>query len=152
MLTRRKWGTAALAFTGLRVTTQDSSAQTKQRPGPLYLDLHIATPSRLVSEGPNLAESHPYTCVDVPKMKQGGLHAGFFAVVAPARSVTPTEAVEQALKITDVIIEEINRHPADLFLATTASDVLRAQREGKIGILLGIEGGHMIDSSIAVLR
>jgi len=152
MLTRRKWGTAALAFGGLRVTTQDSSAQTKPPAGPLYFDLHIDTPSRLVSEGLNLAESHPYTCVDIPKMKQGGLNAGFFAVFAAARSVTPTEAVEQALKITDAVIQEINRHPADLFLATTANDVLRAQREGKIGILLGVEGGHMIDSSIAVLR
>ena len=151
MLTRRQWGAAALA--GLRAGAPASPAETKPGAGrPLYFDLHIDTPSRLVSEGLNLAESHYYTCVDIPKMKQGGLNAGFFAVFAPARNVTPLESVKQALKIIDVIVQEVNRHPAELFLATTADDVLRARREGKIGILLGVEGGHMIDSSMEVLR
>ena len=147
MLTRREWGAAATALLGSRAASGLESTT-----GPLYFDLHIDTPSRMVSEGLNLAESHSYTCVDIPKMKQGGLSAGFFAVFAPARSITPVEAVKQALTITDVIVEEIKRHPNDLFLATTSNDVLRAQRESKIGILLGVEGGHMIDSSLEVLR
>jgi membrane dipeptidase len=151
VLTRRQWGAAALA--GLRAGAPAFPARTKPGAGrPLYFDLHIDTPARLVSEGLNLAESHYYTCVDIPRRKQGGLHAGFFAVFAPARNVTPLESVKQALKIIDVIVQEVNRHPADLFLATTADDVLRARREGKIGILLGVEGGHMIDSSMEVLR
>ena len=37
-------------------------------------------------------------------------------------------------------------------LATTSADVLQAQRDGKIAVLIGIEGGHMIDSSLEVLR
>jgi membrane dipeptidase len=139
-------------LTGLRAAAQDSPAQVKPGAGPLYFDLHIDTPSRLVSEGLNLSESHYYTCVDIPKMKQGGLNAGFFAVFAPARNVAPLESVKQGLKIIDVIVQEVNRRPADLFLATTADDVLRARRERKIGILLGVEGGHMIDSSMEVLR
>ena len=152
MLTRREWGTAAAALVSLRASAQDSSTHVKPGTAPLYFDLHIDTPSRLVSEGLNLAESLPYTCVDIPKMKQGGFTAGFFAVFAPARNITPTEAVKQALKIIDVIVEEVKRHPVDLFLATSANDVRRAQQERKIGILLGVEGGHMIDSSIEVLR
>lgn len=119
---------------------------------PLYFDLHIDTPSRMVSEGLHLGESQPYHCVDIAKMRQGGLNAGFFAVFAPARNITPVEAVKQALKITDLIVEEIKRYPKDLFLATTSQDVLRAKKENKIGILLGVEGGHMIDSSLEVLR
>lgn len=79
----------------------------------------------MVSEGLNLGESHPYTSVDIPKMKQGGLNAGFFAVFAPARSTTPLEAVKQALKITGIIVEEVKRHPKDLFLAVSSGDVLR---------------------------
>src|SRR5579859_3723504 len=146
MLTRREWGAAAAALLGSRATAQQSPSSS------LYFDLHIDTPSRMVSEGLNLAESHWYTCVDIPKMRQGGLNAAFFAVFAPARSVTPVEAVEQALKITDAIVEEVKLYPADLFLATTSSDVARAQRERKIGIFLGVEGGHMIDSSLEVLR
>ena len=140
MLTRRQFGAAAAAL-----------AQPVPK-APLYFDLHIDTPSRMVSEGLNLADSDWHTCVDIPKMREGGLHAGFFAVFAPARNITPTEAVKQGLKIIDVIVEEVRRHPADLFLATRSSDATRAQREKKIGIFLGVEGGHMIDSSLEVLR
>ncbi len=152
MLTRREWGIAAASLLGFSGAARRARAHQIAAAAPLYFDMHIDTPSRMVAEGLSLAESHWYTCVDIPKMKQGGLNAGFFAVFAPARSVTPVEAVKQALKIIDVIVEEVNRHPGDLFLATTSADVLRAKREGKIGILLGVEGGHMIDSSIEVLR
>jgi len=144
-MTRREWGLAAAAVAGVRAAPPEAS-------GPLYFDLHIDTPARLASEGLNLAESQWYTCVDIPKMRRGGLNAGFFAVNAPARGITPVEAVKQALRIIDVVVEEVNRHPADLFLATESKDVPRAAREKKIAILLGIEGGHMIDSSLEVLR
>jgi membrane dipeptidase len=143
VLTRREFGAATAAGV--------AQAQA-QVTAPLYFDLHIDTPARMVNEGLNLADSDWHTCVDIPKMKQGGLNAGFFAVFAPARGVTPAESVRQALVITDVIVEEVKRHPADLFLGTTSKDVLRARREGKIAILLGVEGGHMIDSSLEILR
>jgi membrane dipeptidase len=145
MITRRELGTAAAQLGSYSATFAAADS-------PLYFDMHMDTPSRMVSEGLNLAESHWYTCVDIPKMNQGGLTAGFFAVFAPARAITPLEAVKQALRIIDVIVEEVKRRPDDLFLATTSSDVLRAKRDRKIAILLGVEGGHMIDSSLEVLR
>lgn len=142
MLTRRQFAASGLATLAAPAATAV----------PFYFDLHIDTPSRMLSEGLNLAESQWYTCVDIPKMRQGGLSAGFFAVFAPARNITPLESVKQALKIIDLIVEEVKRHPADLMLAASSQDVLRAQREKKIAILLGVEGGHMIDSSLEVLR
>jgi membrane dipeptidase len=119
---------------------------------PFYFDMHIDTPSRMVSEGLTLGESHWYSCVDIPKMRRGGMHAGFFAVFAPARSMTPTESVKRGLQIIDVIVEEVRKYPRDLTLAVTTQEVLAARKEGKIAILLGVEGGHMIDSSLEVLR
>lgn len=148
MLTRREWGISAAALLGACASPPDPEFSA----GPLYIDLHIDTPSRLVNEGLDLAESHEYTHVDIPKMRQGGLHAGFFAVSTSARSQTPPEAVKQALRIIDTIIEEVRRHPADLFIGTAAADVERARREGKIAVFLAVEGGHMIDSSLEVLR
>ena len=150
MLTRRDWAAGAAV-----AALAESSLAAQAPPSPanrLYFDLHIDTPSRMVSEGLSLGESTAYSCVDIPKMRQGGLNAGFFAVFAPARNITPVEAVKQALRITDLIVEEVKRYPADLLLATSSRDVLRAQREKKIGVLLGVEGGHMIDSSPEVLR
>lgn len=153
MLSRRDFG--ALAVTGLNACSTASEQPVEESvaaAGPLYLDLHIDTPSRLVSEGLDLGASPEYSQVDIPKMRQGGLTAGFFAVFSSARNKTPLESVKDGLRITDVVVEEIKRHPDDLFLATTSEDVLRAQREDKIGVFLAIEGGHMIDSSIEVLR
>ncbi len=152
MLTRREWGVSAAALLGACAAPPEPSAEPEAPAGPLYVDLHIDTPSRLLNEGLDLAESREYTHVDIPKMREGGLHAGFFAVATPARSQTPLAAVKQALRIIDTLVEEVRRHPADLFLGTTADDVERARREGKIGVFIGVEGGQMIDSSLEVLR
>ena len=131
MLTRREWGLSAAALLAAwavppEADGETTSAEQAQPDGPLYFDLHIDTPGRMVSEGLGLGESLEYTHVDIPRMRQGGLHAGFFAVSTPARSQTPDSSVTNALRIADVIIEEVARHPADLFLATRADDALRA--------------------------
>lgn len=151
-LTRREWGLSAAALLGTYVTASGDEAEAAQPEEPLYVDLHIDTPGRLLNEELDLAESLEYTHVDIAKMQEGGLTGGFFAVSTSARGQTPLSAVKNALHITDVIVEEVARHPNDLFLATTSDDVLRASREDRIAILIGIEGGHMIDSSLEVLR
>ena len=148
-LTRRKFALAAAALTAA-CGTPEPDVQTPA--GPLYFDLHIDTPSRLVSESLKLGESKPYSCVDIPKMREGGLDAGFFAVFAPARSMTPVQAVQRALEITDVIVQEVSLYPDDLTLAVSTADIRQARRGDKIAVLLGVEGGHMINSSLAVLR
>ncbi len=152
MLTRREWGVSAAALLGACAAPPDPAPEPEAPAGPLYVDLHIDTPSRILNEGLDLAESREYTHVDIPKMRKGGLHAGFFAVSTSARSQTPLAAVKQALRIIDVIVGEVRRHPADLFLGTTADDVVSARRGGKIAVFMGVEGGHMIDSSLEVLR
>jgi membrane dipeptidase len=52
----------------------------------------------------------------------------------------------------DAVREQVRRHPQDLVLATTAAEVREARKEGKIAGLMGVEGGHMIDSDLGVLR
>jgi len=151
-LTRREFGMSSVALLGSYMRPQILETEASQLVDLLYVDLHVDTPSRLLNEGLNLSESLPYTHVDIPKMRQGGLTGGFFAVSTPARSQTPLSAVKNALRITDVIVEEVARHPNDLFLASTSGDVRRASREDRVAILIGIEGGHMIDSSLEVLR
>src|ERR1044071_611520 len=46
----------------------------------------------------------------------------------------------------------IEKYPNDLMLATSTDDIRRAKREGKVGVLMGIEGGHAIENSLSALR
>ena len=52
----------------------------------------------------------------------------------------------------DVIRETVRTHPKDLALARTAEDVRRAHQDGKIAVLMGVEGGHMIGNDLRMVR
>lgn len=90
------------------------------------------------------------TNTDLVRLRAGGVGGQFWSVYVPAHlgasSVTAT--IEQI----DFIVRMIARYPDDLALALTASDVDSAFGSGRIASLLGAEGGHSIDSSLAVLR
>jgi len=75
----------------------------------------------------------------------------FFAVWVPG-TVTGPEAVRSAVNQIKSIHQAIAHHAAEAVLARSADDIRRAHSQGKIAILIGIEGGHMIDSSLDVLR
>ena len=85
-------------------------------------------------------------------MREGGITAVFFSVYTSATRNSELQAVQEALEIIDSIRRAVERFPEDLALATSAADIEAEREAGRIAILLGIEGGHMINSSLAVLR
>jgi len=89
---------------------------------------------------------------DLPRLRQGRVGAQFWSVYIPA-SITPEAAAVQAtLEQIDVAHRLIERYPDELQLALNADDVERAMAAGKIASLIGMEGGHSIGSSLAVIR
>src|SRR5260370_13809725 len=84
-------------------------------------------------------------------MKEGGLGAIFFSIWIPSKITGPT-AVNHALIQIDAVREQVRKHSSDLSLATTAAEVREAHKQGKIAALMGVEGGHMINSDLGVLR
>jgi membrane dipeptidase len=56
------------------------------------------------------------------------------------------------MALIDSVHEAVRQHPADLVLATTTTDIRRAAADGKIAALMGMEGGHMIDDDLGLLR
>jgi membrane dipeptidase len=66
--------------------------------------------------------------------------------------ITGQEAVKRALAQIEAVRNQVRKHPDEIVLATTASDIRAAHKQGKIAALMGVEGGHMINSDLAVLR
>jgi membrane dipeptidase len=91
------------------------------------------------------------TMTDIPRMRQGGVGAQFWSVYVPA-SLAGQRAVTATLEQIDIVHRMIARYPEDFELALTADDVQRIFGEGKIASLIGMEGGHSIDSSLGALR
>lgn len=116
------------------------------------IDLHCDTPDRLAASPFDLGQDYPYGQVDIPKMRQGGVSGVFFAVYnSGARGATP-EKYDDALKIIDLVKAQVTLHPNDLTLAVSADAIVAAKQAGKIAVLMGVEGGHMIDSNLDHLR
>ncbi|HEX5644869.1 MAG TPA: dipeptidase [Erythrobacter sp.] len=98
--------------------------------------------------------SHPRGAVmhtDLARLRRGKVGAQYWSVYVPA-SLSEPEAVQVTLEQIDVTRRLIARYPDDLQLALTADDVEAAIKRGRIASLLGMEGGHSIGSSLAVLR
>ncbi len=91
------------------------------------------------------------THTDLPRLREGGVGAQFWSVFVPS-TLQGDAAVTQTLEQVDAVLELVRRHPGDLVLATSRSDVERAWLEGRIASLMGAEGGHSIDSSLGTLR
>ena len=117
----------------------------------IVIDTHTDTTQRFIDGDFDLAPRNEKGSVDIPRMKEGGLDAIFFAVWMPSKVRGPI-AVERAQKQIDAVQAQIKKHANDLVFATTADQIRAARAQNKIAILLGIEGGHMINSDLAVLR
>ena len=118
----------------------------------LVIDTHCDTPMRIVAEGFDLGQRHNYGQVDIPRMREGGVTAVFFSIYTSATQGTPAQASKKGFEIIDALIREVKRHPGDLMLANSAAQIPEAKQQGKIAILMGLEGGHMINSDLAILR
>ena len=117
----------------------------------IVVDPHDDTTQRLYWEHFDLETHSDVGQIDIPRMREGGLGAIFFSLWSPG-TLTGGAGVQRALDLIDSVREEVARHPNDLMLATTAEDVRKAHAEGKIAVLMGLEGGHMIADDLGVLR
>jgi membrane dipeptidase len=94
-----------------------------------------------------LADLH----TDIARLREGGVGAQFWSVYVPGTTQGQT-AVTSTLEQIDIVHRMIRRYPDTFELAMTADDVERIFKSGKIASLIGMEGGHSIDSSLGALR
>src|SRR6202045_2297846 len=138
---------AALAFSAVSV----SEKARKIHFSSIVVDTHHDTTQRFLDGKFDLGDRTNTGSIDIPRMKEGGLSAIFFSIWIPSK-ITGPEAVRRALQQIDEVHEQVRKHPRDLVLATTAAQIREAKKKGQIAALLGVEGGHMINSDLDVLR
>lgn len=117
----------------------------------LFIDTHVDTTQRLVFGDFDLAVRHEDGSVDIPRLREGGVDAVFFAIWTPG-TVTGSAAVERAYAQFEAIRAHVTAHSQELVLARSASDILEARNSGRIALLIGIEGGHLIRNELEILR
>src|SRR5438067_7321050 len=117
----------------------------------IVVDTHDDTTQRLLDGKFDLGTRSSTGSIDIPRMREGNVGAIFFSIWMPSK-VTGPDAVNRAIVQIDAVREQVRKHPNDLVLATTAAEIRDAHKQGKIAALLGVEGGHMINSDLGVLR
>jgi membrane dipeptidase len=88
---------------------------------------------------------------DIPRLRAGHVGGQFWSVWIPV-AVTGPAAVKMTIEQIDIVKRLAARYPADLAMAYSADEIVRAHKEGRVASLIGVEGGHQIDDSMAVLR
>ena len=99
----------------------------------------------------DIARPQPTIMTDIARLRAGGVGGQFWSVYVPS-SMQGKEAVRATLEQIDIVHRMAAKYPEALTLARTADDVERAFKAGRIASLIGMEGGHSIDSSLATLR
>ena len=115
------------------------------------VNTHVDTLQRVLIGDVNISKRTPDGHIDIPRMREGGMKAEFFSVWIDSVYEGPS-AVKRTLDLIDAMNRVIAASPKDLQLAVNASDIERANKEGKIAALMGIEGGHAIDDDLGALR
>jgi membrane dipeptidase len=123
----------------------------------IVVDSHNDVTSWVLEDGFDLGKPSGRTATDLVKMRAGGITAEFFSIfVDKGFYEHPTAlkggAARRALDMIDITYQQIERHGDVLRLALSVDDVRRAKREGKVAVLMGIEGGHAIENSLYALR
>jgi membrane dipeptidase len=117
----------------------------------LVFDTHADTPQRFFFDQFDLGHRDAEGCVDIPRLREGGVGAIFFALWVPVE-ITGPAATRRARDLLSATLKQIEIHGGDLALCASCKEVRTARAGKKIAVLLGVEGGHAIDNDLAILR
>jgi membrane dipeptidase len=117
----------------------------------IIVDGHCDTPYRLFRHNVHLEEHDPEAQVDLHTLRESGITASFFAAYVPP-AYAGRGATRFAYHLIELIRSEAKRKPDLLQFCTDSAGIRQAKRDGKIAIMIGVEGGHAIEDSLDTLR
>jgi membrane dipeptidase len=99
----------------------------------------------------DIRKPQPSIMTDIPRLKAGGVGGQFWSVYVPVE-LQGQAAVTATMEQIDIVHRMVRKYPDAFELALGADDIERIHKSGKIASLIGMEGGHSIDNSLADLR
>ena len=89
---------------------------------------------------------------DLGRFKASGITGEFFSIYVGGNRMQTHDSMRRAMDLIDATYREVEKHPGQLIMCTTAADIRRAKKTGKVCALMGIEGGYAIENSLYALR
>jgi membrane dipeptidase len=117
----------------------------------VIVDGHCDTPYRLLRHNVHLDEHDTEAQADLRSLQESGITASFFAAYVPP-FYSGRGAAAFARQLIDIIHGEAERLPDALTLCTDSEGIRAAKRDGKLALMIGVEGGHAIEDSLDILR
>jgi membrane dipeptidase len=149
---------AALFLASASLAAETTASARKIHEGLLTLDTHLDTPANFGRPGWDILDRHDAakdgSQIDYPRMVEGGLDGGFFAIFTPQGPRTPqaTQAARDAALIRGVEIREMVAKHGDKFaLALKADDAAAIAAQGKRVVYMSIENSYPIDGDVTLL-
>ncbi|MGB6691777.1 MAG: dipeptidase [Terracidiphilus sp.] len=132
-----------------KMTAMPDAAQVQRT--AIVIDTHADTPQRFVDENFDLADPLNGGNLNLDSIHKGNLGAEFFSIwVEP--TLYKGQYARRTLVLIDAVKQQVTKHSDQMVLATSPEEIESAHREHKFAALMGIEGGHSIEDSLALLR
>jgi membrane dipeptidase len=117
----------------------------------IVIDTHADTPQRFLDEHFDLGDPLNGGNFNLESVRKGNLGAEFFSIWVDPEQYRGHDA-RRTLELIDAVKQQVARHPDQMEFVTTAAGIEQAHRDHKLASLMGIEGGHSIEDSLALLR
>jgi len=133
-----------------KMTTKTQSPETVQR-SALVIDTHADTPQRFVDENFDLGDPLGNGNFNLETARKGNMGAVFFSIwVEPVAN--KGQYSRRTLILIDAVKQQAAKHSDRVMFVATPAGIELAHSERKLAVLMGIEGGHSIENSLALLR
>ncbi|MFM7056942.1 MAG: dipeptidase [Planctomycetota bacterium] len=134
-----------------------SAAAAELHRGSMLFDGHNDLPWEIRSRGNSsfaeldISKAQPLLHTDIPRLREGGLKAQFWSVYVPAETTDTGDSLLQTLQQIEIVKAMYRRYPETFEAASTADDVERIVKAGRIASMMGVEGGYSMEDDVANL-